>query len=613
MGEFQFVNWDDPVYVTENEMVRRGLGWQTAWWAITTAHAPYWHPLTWLSHLLDVRLFGLDPGAHHLMNLLLHTANSLGVYLLLRTMTSSWAPSAVVSALFAVHPLHVESVAWVAERKDVLSAFLSLATIGAYIRYTMRPGWSRYLAVHLWFVVALLAKPMVVTVPLLLLLLDIWPLRRLNRTRDGSLRRLVLEKLPMLIVACCIGVATVVIQEQVGAMPGLGTLAWSERLQNSVVGYGVYLGKVMWPIQLSPFYPMRSLSPFVVAGAIVLLVALSAMALKLRTGAPYVLVGWTWYLLSLAPVIGLLQAGEQALADRFVYMGIIGPLVAVAWGALDAAERLHLSRRVLGGVALVIIAAAAIVARQQVRVWSDSVTLWTHALRMDAANYRAYENLGQALRDSGRFKEAEASYRMALQAAPLSWSGYRAVVHNSIGLTLLQAGRQADSAAEFEEAVARDPDFAEARVNLGNALASVERFDEASEHFAKAIQLDPTLLEPQLGLGSTWLRRGDGEEALRCFEAALRLAPDSAEAHNGLGAALGMTGHEARARVEYERALQLNPELVSARTNLGALSFKQGRFAEAVDHFEAVLRREPGRVDAKAALEAARRAAGRER
>jgi protein O-mannosyl-transferase len=331
---FDFVTWDDPPYVTENPIVRAGLTWSGVVWAFTTAHGPYWHPLTWLSHMLDVQLYGLHAGGHHLTNLVLHVSNSVLLLLLLRRMTGALWKSAAVAALFAVHPLHVESVAWVAERKDVLSTLFWILTMWAYLTYARRPGAGRYAAVLLVFALALMAKPMVVTLPLILLLLDVWPLGRVSL----SWHRLVLEKTPMFALSAAAGVATIVVQQRVGALAAITSVTPGLRVANALVSYGNYLAKTLWPARLAALYPYpQSLPawPWLLTCGFGL-AAISVAAVRLAPRRPYLMMGWFWYLLTLLPVIGLVQVGPQAMVDRFTYVPLVGVFVIVVWGASDA-------------------------------------------------------------------------------------------------------------------------------------------------------------------------------------------------------------------------------------------------------------------------------------
>jgi protein O-mannosyl-transferase len=610
---FGFVNWDDPSYITENPHVRDGLTLPSAWWALTTGYTPYWHPLTWLSHLIDISLFGMDAGAHHLTSLLLHVANTLLVFALFRSMTAETGRSAFVAAIFAVHPLHVESVAWIAERKDVLSTLCWALAVAAYLRYVNRPSAAWYAAVMGLFGLALMAKPMVVTLPVVLLLLDIWPLRRVAFEPGGRTpwRRIIAEKVPLLLLGFLTSVATIVVQHRVGAMAGLDALSWQFRLENAIVSYGEYVWKTIWPVRLAAFYPFRDYSAWLVAGMAALLVAVTGAVVAQRRRRPYLLVGWFWYGVTLAPVIGLLQAGEQRLADRFLYVPMIGLLVVVAWGVPDllarrpaAASPAAPSRRsgLLTATALAIVLACAVTARAQVSHWESSVTLWEHGTRATPDSYIAFENLGQALRERGRYDESIASYRQALALAPPRSPSYQAVIHNSLGLVLTRAGNDAAALPEFEAAARLDPGFAEARSNLGNALAAAGRFDRAVPEYQAAIALDPEAAEARVGLGSALLSAGRAREAADAYAEALRLDPSLAQAHNGRGAALAQQGLEQDAMAEYEEALRLKPDLATAHLNVAVVLIRQGRLDDARRRLQQAVRIDPGYAPARELL-----------
>ena len=611
---FEFVNWDDPTYLTENLNVQAGLSPSNVWWALTTRHAPYWHPLTWLSHMADVTLYGMDPGSHHVTSLVIHMASTLLLFLLLRRMTRDTGPSAFAAALFAVHPLHVESVAWLAERKDVLSSFLLLVTIWMYLRYVEAPSWRRYVAVFAAYALALMSKPMVVTLPVALILFDVWPLGRPGLQSGGpglqsggpglQARQLIVEKIPLMALAIATSVATVAVQSQVGAVAGLSALPLHLRIPNALVGYVMYLLKTIWPSNLAAFYPLRDIAPWEVAGAAVLLVTLTALAWLCRRRHPYVLVGWLWYLVTVAPVIGLMQAGEQARADRFMYVPIVGLLIVAAWGGRDVLRRFAVTPRTAAVVAGVLVAIAAVVARAQAATWADSVTLWQHAQRVTDRNYIAYENMAQALRERGQFAEAEANYRKALELAPAQSPGYEAVIHNSLAMVLEAAGKSEEAGEHFAAAVRLNPWFAQARNNLGNALAASGVFDDAIVNYRAAIDLDASYTDPRVGLGAVYLRQRRPADAIPYYRDALRLDPALAEAHNGLGLALAMQGKDEDAMTEYRQALRLKPDLPSAHLNVALLLIKRGEIPEAKRHLETALSIDPTYAPALQALQA---------
>ena len=603
VGGFEFVNWDDPSYITENAQVMKGLSRETFLWAITTAHSPYWHPVTWLTHLLDVRLFGLDAGWHHVTNAVIHAFNTLLIFGLFRTMTGDEWPSAFIAAVFGVHPLHVESVAWVTERKDVLSTFFWALTVWAYTAYVRAPEVRKYLGVLALFCLAVMSKPMVVTLPAVLLLFDIWPLKRVSLTTFDrqAWTRAVLDKLPLLAVAIGTSIATVVIQRDVGAVAGLDALPLQVRIANAIMGYLSYIWMTLWPAGLAAFYPMKQYSGWLIALAAAALLAISAAGLLARR-QPYLFVGWFFYLGTLSPVIGLLQAGEQRMADRFMYVPMFGLLIVVAWGVPELVKRLG-AARVLMPSALVIIIALTLTARAQTLHWASSITLWEHAARVTPDSYIAHENLGQALRERGRLDEAAASYRRALEHSPANSPGYVAVIHNSLGIVATRQGNTEAAVRHFQEAVRVDDDFAEPRNNLANALASAGRPAEALEHYRAAIRLEPELTEPRVGLGSALLTLGQTEEAIVQYQEALRIDPALAQAHNGLGAALARQGQTQQAMEHYREALRLKPDLHTAHLNIAILLLKQGHASEARTHLERAVAIDPGYTPARQLLE----------
>ena len=593
---FDFVNWDDPSYLTSNPHVQLGLTWANVAWAITTAHTPYWHPVTWLSHMLDVTLFGMNPGAQHVTNLVLHLANTLLVFYVLRRMTGAAGPALFVAAVFGVHPLHVESVAWLAERKDVLSAFFLLSTVAAYVRYVDRPSAGRYALVAVTYALALMSKPMVVTLPAILVLLDFWPLQRV---RAGAVRGLVTEKLPLAALAVATGLATLIVQQRVGAVAALSALPVRVRLANAIVSGVAYVSTAIWPTRLAPFYPLRLHPAWLVAVDAAILVLATAFAWRVRNRHPYVLTGWLWYLVTIAPVAGLIQAGQQGSADRFMYIPLIGLLIIAAWSVANTRLTAAAAK---WGLSVAVVLAFAAAARVQVSSWANSTALWEHAIAVTRPNGVAYEKLGDAVRERGDLDRAATLYRTALDLTAATDVGDRAITLNSLGLVLIDQGKLEDASRSFGEAVRLNPGFAEAQNNCGNALASGGRYRDAIDHYEVALKLDPRLTDAHVGLAAALVSTGQPTQAIAHYRQALQSEPSLAEARSGLGAALTLLGQDSEATTELTEALRLRPDLPSAHVNLAIVLVRQGRTADARQHLETALAINPDYQPARRAL-----------
>jgi tetratricopeptide (TPR) repeat protein len=550
-----FVNYDDDDYVTANPVVLRGLTWDGVAWAFTTEQAINWHPLTWLSHMLDVQLYGLDAGAHHLTNLLLHILNTLLLFGLLHRMTGALGRSAFVAGLFAVHPLHVESVAWLAERKDVLSTLFWMLTLWAYVGYVKRPGLRRYCVALLLFTLGLMAKQMLVTLPFVLLLLDFWPLGRLRMgsepaggwafSRDGwaTAVRLVREKLPLLALSIASSIVTFVVHRRGGAVIILSAIPLKLRVENALVSYVVYIEKMLWPARLAVLYPYaQSLPGLWVAGALAVLIGISVAVIWAGPRRPYLAVGWFWYLGTLVPVIGLIQVGNQSMADRYTYIPLIGLFIMVAWGVPDLLarwplRRIALPRFTLPAAAMVVILACAIAARSQVEYWEDSTTLWTRALAVTTENDIAQNNLGAALADQGNVDEAIMHYSEALRIKP----DY-ADAHNNLGVALDDQGKVDEAIAHYSVALRIRPHYADAHINLGVSLGEQRKIDEAIAQFNEALRIKPDSAKAHNNLGVALASQGKIDEAIDHFTEALRIKPDYADAHKNLERALDGRG-----------------------------------------------------------------------
>ena len=645
-----FIYYDDPGFVMENPHVAGGLTWTNVKWAFLHAGFDYWRPLSWLSHMADCQIFGLDPWGHHLTSILLHALNALLVFAVWRKMTGAVWRSLLVAALFGLHPLHVESVAWIAERKDVLGSCFWLLTLWAYAHWVQERAAQRtgasifYLITLALFVLGLMSKPMLVTVPCVLLLLDFWPLNRFGshpRRRPGAVvGSLVMEKIPFFALAVAIGVFTVLVQEKIGALKTMAGYPWAGRVANALMAYCQYLGKCVFPARLAVFYPYpleHSVGLTVLAG--VLLAGITIAVCRRHRSRPYLLVGWFWFLGTLVPVIGLVQVGEQSMADRYSYMPLVGVFLMAAWAAGDVAARWPRQSGRLGATAGAILAGCIFLTSRQLGYWQNSVTLFRHALAVTEDNWAAHAYLGYALSKSpAQLSEAIAEYQAALRIMP-----HLAVAHNYLGNALVKMpGRLSDAAAEFRAALRFDPELADAHSNLATILTQTpDGLPEAVAEYRAALRLRPDSAEIHNYLGLALGRMPGGEpEAIVEFRTALRLKPDSpamhydlglalaalpdlpaamvefraalkldpanAEAHHSLGLALAKTPRcESEAIAEFQAAIRGNPDYVQAHFNLGVLlSGLPGRKSEAVAEFRAVLRLEPNSADAHSNLAA---------
>lgn len=582
VARFDFVSWDDPQYITKNPHVAGGLTASGLRWALTASGGYYWHPLTWMSHMVDVELFGLAPGPHHVTGLLLHLAATLLLYGVLRRLTGAQARSALVAALFALHPLHVESVAWVAERKDVLSAVCWMATLWAYARYATQPTVARYALIAVCFALGLMAKPMVVTLPAVLLLLDVWPLKRLPLDGAGPVaqeaRRLIYEKLPLVALSLLSAVVTVLGQLDGGAVRSVNGFPLSLRLANALVSYVAYIGKMLWPSGLAAFYPYPdAVAAWQWCGAAAILVGLSVAAWRARRRFPYVLVGWAWYLLVLLPVIGILQVGDQAMADRFTYLPLVGLFVVVAWGATDLLAGRRGGQVALAAAALLVVGGSLVVAREQVGYWKDSLSLWQRAAAVTRNNERAHVNLAMALQERGRTDEAihhyqEAGRLLALEASTAHVPPVgAAAAHDNAGLLLMEQGRTSEAAGEFAAAVRLTPEDPDLHHNLAVALDALGRRSEAAEHHRRVARLKPADAASQEEACLAEATLGRLAEAIPACLEAVRLDPRQPDWHYNVALMFLQRGQAEEAAEHLRTALLLNPRFDEARKRLQAL------------------------------------------
>ncbi len=646
VSQHQFVNYDDTDYVTQNPHVQAGVTWAGLAWAFGRLHGEqtYWHPLTWVSHMLDCQLFGLRPAGHHLVNLLFHTLNTVLVFLLFRRLTGAFWRCAVLAALFALHPLQVGTVAWVAERKNVLSAFFWLLTTWAYVRYALgkpktsadtnhqlpmtvyRSRYCYYLLALALFAFGLMCKPVLVTLPFVLLLLDYWPLGRLSLSSQrfapapqdaavpqggnvstvqpiglgqGSLQhrtvpplRLVVEKLPFFALAAASSLITLAAHRSLG---GLSTqLPLGLRLENAVVSYVRYLAKTLWPSQLAVFYPYPDAWPMWEVGLCgLLLLVVSGVAVSTARSHPWLFVGWFWFLGVLVPVIGLVQAGGQAMADRFAYVPVIGLFMLLVWGAQELTARWRYQGLTLSAIGVLATLFCIALTRQEIGFWKDSQTLFERALAVTKNNYVAHNNLGNVLDRSGQHEAAKQHYQETLRIRP-DFAG----THYNLANVLMREGNYNAALTHYRTAVALKPDYADAYYNLGVVLANLGQTDEAIEQHRIALRCRPAFAEAQNNLGNLLFKQGRVQEAVACYRAALLVQPAHLDALLNLAIALKQAGKESEAIAQYTEAARLHPESARAHSDLAIALARQHQLPAAERHFAEVVRLEPQNADA---------------
>jgi len=519
-----FINYDDDDYITQNQIVQKGLTWAGVKWAFTTCHASNWHPLTWLSHMTDCELFHLNSGGHHFVNVLFHAANAALLFMLLLGLTDALWPSAFIAALFAWHPMHVESVAWVSERKDVLSTFFALLALLSYVRFTQDNRRRNFWLAVIFFALGLMSKPMLVTLPFVMLLLDYWPLQRIqdSKAKTWNVRPCALEKWPFFLLAALSSTVTFLAQRN-DAVASLAKVPLTLRFENAILAYADYLLKTIWPTQLAVFYPLsKHLAWAPVATAAAVLILISAVAWLERRRSPWLLVGWLWFLGTLMPVIGLVQVGDQAMADRYGYFPLIGIFIAFTFAIAKGVNRSRFAKTTCAVAGVLILSACLVLTENQLRYWRDSESLFSHAIAVTKDNALAHLNLGAALDEQNRPDEALIEYQKALQLAP-----YRHEIFNNIGKLLNDEGKPEAALTYCREAVRLNPKSPFSHNSLGLVLVELGRFDEAMYQFSEAAQLDADYAPPRFQMGKILLKQGHDAEAMPHFHEALRIEPDN--------------------------------------------------------------------------------------
>jgi len=621
---YGFVNYDDDQYFYSNSHVKAGLTWHGVIWAFQTEYASNWHPLTWLSLMLDAQLFGAGAAGPHLTNVLLHAINAVLLFFLLKRLTDVRWGSAWVAAVFAIHPLHVESVAWVSERKDVLSGLFFMLTLLMYTQYVegirTRKAKTFYGLTLLFFVLGLMSKPMLVTLPFVLLLLDWWPLKRLSHSIlsfRNQILRLALEKLPFFLLSAASCVVTVFAQRE--AVRSMVALPLAARFGNASISCVIYLVQMVWPENLTVFYPYRlGLPGWQALGASAFLFFVVLVAILTARRFPYFFVGWLWYLGMLVPVIGLVQVGDQSHADRYTYLPQIGLYLLVTWAAKDLTASWHHHRQLFGvtGCGMIVVLMAC--AWKQTTYWHDSESLWRHSLTCTAGNYTAYNNLGYALAAQGRIAEAIWHYQKALEIYPdyaqaninlgrvfldegrldnadkylqraIEIEPNSAEAHNDLGILLATQGKTDEAVEHYQRAIALDPDLAKAYNNLAILFASQGQFTEAVRYYQKTLELAPDYADAHDNFGILLARMGQLTEAMKQFQIGLKIRGGSAEAYNDLGLLLVSLEQTNEATKQYQKALELKPDYAEAQYNMGIVLGDQGHYAEALEYFRKTL------------------------
>lgn len=626
-----FIIYDDNVYVTANINVQNGATFSNIKWAFTTNTTGNWHPITWLSHIIDFELFGLRAWGHHLTSLMLHIANVLLLFLILKWMTGAVWRSAFVAAVFAVHPLNVESVAWVAERKNVLSTLFWLLTIAAYVKYTKAKTAGWYLAVVFLFGMGLMTKPMLVTVPFVLLLLDYWPLERIENFRDRkALIKTIVEKIPFFFMSAISSIITFDAQRCGGAIVDIHFLPIQKRIYNAIVSYAGYIEKMFWPSKLAVIYPYPlndKIQVLKLAAGAGVLILLSIILIVLLRKYRYLTAGWLWYLGTLVPVIGLVQVGKQSMADRYTYVPLIGLFIMIGWAAADLSEKRRHQKVVLGLISVITICVLSIITTFQIRYWHDSISLFEHAVKVTKNNDIAYSNLGSAFGKAGRNEEALSVLLKGMEIQPKNLN-----IYYSLGVIYTNMGRYGDAieirkkivkikpddfkilndlAANYvltgnykaaieacRRAIELKPDYAEAYYTMGCAYQQTGSFREATEAYEKAIKLEPSLIGSYYNLADIYRQTGRSDEAIKIVENIMRDYSGNEEAYYNLGLIYGQTGNYQKAVDAFKKAIEIKKDYSDVYFNLGLAYDKLKRYEDEAEAYKQVIKLKPDHIDA---------------
>lgn len=592
--KYDFVKYDDDVYVTDNKNIQSGFNITNLQWAFTSGYASNWHPLTWLSHTLDYQLFKDWAGGHHLINILFHIANTILLFYFFKKITLSMWPSAFIAAAFALHPLHVESVAWIAERKDVLSTFFWLLTMLAYVNYTKTLKIKWYVSAFILFALGLMSKPMLVTVPFVLLLLDYWPLER------KISRRLLIEKIPFFLLSIVSCIITYLVQHSSGAITGVEIYGLKTRIGNIIAAYGAYIVKMIFPFRLAVLYPYPAggLSAAKIIFSAMILLLISIYFILLARRHRYLLVGWLWFLGALVPVIGLVQVGAHAIADRYTYMPLTGLFIIIAFGAKELIPRQRYKLLILPAAAILIFWSTA--AFGQVKYWKDSLTLFARTLEVTKDNFIILTNYAACLNDAGRYDEAIEYSKKLIKMKPESPE-----IRNDFGCGLFNAGRIQEAVEQYYLALKYKPEFPQAYYNLGNALKKINNFEQALWCYQQAIKFKPDYTDAYLNLAAIFNETQQFTQAIEICDKLIKLEPSNVFAHGHRGMALAGLGENGEAIKEVQYVLKIRPDDAEMHRNLGILYERNGQTTEAIKEYHDALRINPNDDNVKLLLEAA--------
>lgn len=598
--KYDFVRYDDNKYVTNNLNIQSGINAKSIRWAFTSGYASNWHPVTWLSLMLDYKLFGLNAGSYHLINLLFHIINTLLLFIVLNRMTKAMWASAFVAAVFGLHPLHVESVAWIAERKDVLSTFFWMLTMLSYARYTEKSSIIRYTVTLVLFAIGLMTKPMLVTLPFVLLLLDYWPLERMRfgvmnkieRDEENiqkSFAALFLEKIPFFILAVLSSIVTFIVQHRGGAVQPVDVIGISSRLKNAVISYISYISKTFWPSKLAVLYPYPHSLPVVkIAFCAVLLALITTAVILLSRRHKYLVTGWFWYVGTLVPVIGIIQVGVQELADRYTYIPMTGLLIIIAWGVSDIAGSWKYRKRVFVTASVLVLVAMSLRTSIQLMYWFDSETLFGHTLEVTNDNYVMENNFASYLNEQGQIQQSIEHFNRALEIKPDS-----AEVHNNLANALSSLGQTSKAIEHYKKSLSLKAGSSDTHYNFAIALSKLNMTDEAIKEYSEAVRLDPTNFDALSNLGFAMAEKGDYSKAVELYEKALAIKPDNIITHGRFGLALAALQKNDEAIKEFRIVLEARPNDVEMLCNLGILLERQNKITEAIEQYRRAVKIEP--------------------